>query len=198
MLARTWLPMRTTIAFQLSAAFVVALACGGGSNGTGGETSTSTTNPGTSSESSTSTTVTPTTEPPETTETSDGPPCPFYGYEQLPAGNVGTAYDWMPEPTDEPNFWEVRYDAIVPGLEFGATITGVPEEEGRFMVTATLASDNGGTCQTEIRTLVIGPPLPGDTSGTETGTGGSETSGSSDDSGSTGDGSSTSGSTTGE
>lgn len=188
----------TAIRIPSLAVLVVALACGGGSNGTGDETSTSTTSGSSSSESSTSTTVTPTTEPAETTETSDGPPCPFYGYEELPMGNVGTAYDWTPEPTDDPDFWQVSYDAIVPGLDFGATITGVPEEEGRFMVTAMLVRDDGATCQTEMRTLVIGPPLPADTSGTETGTETGTDSGSeSSDSGSS-DSGSTSGSTTGE
>jgi hypothetical protein len=110
-------------------------------------------------------------------------------------GNVGTAYEFIPDPTDEPEFWAAQYEGEIPGLELGATISGVPEEEGRFMVTQMLARSDGAQCQVEMTTLVIGPPLPGDSTGTETGTEtGTDSSGGSD---SSSDDGSSSGSSTG-
>ncbi len=153
-------------------------ACGGDSGGTGSETTSSSTT-GTSTESSTSTDPTDASQTTSTTETgSSTPPCPFYAYEVPTPGNVDSPYEFIPDPTDEPDFWVVEYTARVPGLSFGPMISGVPEEEGRFEIAVVLAGPDDGRCQPESRTLVIGPPLPGDSSG-------SDSSGSDSDSSST-------------
>jgi hypothetical protein len=176
---------RMTIAFVVLAT-QAATACGKDDSGatSASETTTSTsTTTGTSSESSTSSESTSSTSSSEET----GPSCPFYSFQQPPDGNVGEPYEFIPEPTDEPKYWRVDYEAVVPGLTFGPQISGIPEAEGGFTVFASIVDDAGGVCQPEMFTLVIGPALPGDStsSGDSTGSGsGSSSDGSGSDSGS--------------
>ncbi len=151
----------------LCAVLASVAGCGGGSDGTGSETTTSTDTTGTSTDTSTS------TGPGESSSSSssdtgpDTPSCPFYSYAQPPEGNVDTPYEFIPAPTSEPDFWAVEYTAEVPGLTFGPMISGIPEQEGRYEVALVLSGPGGGVCQPEMRTLVIGPPLPADSSGSD-------------------------------
>lgn len=155
--------------------FVAGLGIHAGCKSDPAGSGTETTTTGMAESTSTSTeTTTSTTEPQESSsDDSNGPGCPFYGYEALPPGNLGSPYEWIPDPTDEPKFWFVRYTAEVPGLVFGADITGVPEAEGIFDVMAVIERADGATCMPELLMLEIGPPLPGDSStsgGSESGT----------------------------
>lgn len=174
--------------FVVVLALLAPLACGkdGGSTPSG-DTTTGTTTGSTSSDGSTTTTET-TIDPTTSSDDGNGPSCPFYAYVEPPPGNVGEPYEFIPEPTDEPKFWRVDYEAVVPGLTFGPMISGTPEAEGGFTLFASIVNDDGGVCQPQMFTLVIGPALPADTSG-------SSDSGS--DSGSSSDGGSSSSSSTG-
>lgn len=172
------------LTFAFAALVVTTTACGkddGGTTGAADTTTSTSTTTGTSSESSTSA-----DESTSSSSSSSGPgtpSCPFYAYQQPPEGNVGEPYEYIPEPTDEPKYWFVEYEATVPGLTFGPMISGTPEAEGGYPLMVSIVDGNGGVCQPQMFTLVIGPPLPGDSS--TSGTSGDESSGS-DSSGSSG------------
>lgn len=164
------------LTFAFAALVVTTTACGKDDGGTtdAADTTTSTsTTTGTSSESSTSDEST-------SSSSSSGPgtpSCPFYAYQQPPEGNVGEPYEYIPEPTDEPKYWFVEYEATVPGLTFGPMISGTPEAEGGYPLKVSIVDGNGGVCQPQMFTLVIGPALPGDSSTSGESSGGSDSTG---------------------
>lgn len=164
------------LTFAFAALVATSTACGkddGGTSGAADTTTSTSTTTGTSSESTTS------DESTSSTSSSSGPgtpSCPFYAYQQPPEGNVGEPYEYIPEPTDEPKYWFVDYEATVPGLTFGPMISGTPEAVGGYPLMVSIIDGNGGVCQPQMFTLVIGPPLPSDSSTSGDTSGGSDSS----------------------